>query len=207
MRYEGGYLLPRGDGRYVLGATVEERGFELTPTAGGVYELLRDARELVPGVTELELEEVSVGLRPGSPDNAPLIGRGALEGLILATGHHRNGILLAPLTAELTLGLLDGAARAEDHERAAGDLRPGALREPLRGAGEARRSVRGGAAMIILNGERSEVPGGATVASVLAELGLRPGRAGGGRRGRRRGDPAGALGVLCARQRTRAWRC
>jgi len=116
VRYEGGYLLPRGDGRYVLGATVEERGFELTPTAGGVYELLREARELVPGVTELELEEVSVGLRPGSPDNAPLIGRGALEGLILATGHHRNGILLAPLTAELTLGLLDEARRAEDHE-------------------------------------------------------------------------------------------
>jgi glycine oxidase len=116
VRYEGGYLLPRGDGRYVLGATVEERGFELTPTAGGVYELLRDARELVPGVTELELEEVSVGLRPGSPDNAPLIGRGALEGLILATGHHRNGILLAPLTAELTLGLLDGATRSDDHD-------------------------------------------------------------------------------------------
>jgi len=116
VRYEGGYLLPRGDGRYVLGATVEERGFELTPTAGGVYELLREARELVPGVTELELEELSVGLRPGSPDNAPLIGRGPLEGLILATGHHRNGILLAPLTAELTLGLLDEAAAAEDHD-------------------------------------------------------------------------------------------
>ena len=80
-----------------------------------MYELLREARELVPGVTELELEEVSVGLRPGTPDNAPLIGRGALEGLILATGHHRNGILLAPLTAELALGLLDDAARAEDH--------------------------------------------------------------------------------------------
>jgi glycine oxidase len=115
VRYEGGYLLPRGDGRYVLGATVEERGFELTPTAGAVYELLREARELVPGVTELELEEVAVGLRPGTPDNAPLIGRGRCEGLILATGHHRNGVLLAPLTAELALGLIDPAARAEDH--------------------------------------------------------------------------------------------
>lgn len=125
VRYEGGYLLPRGDGRYVLGGTVEERGFELTPTAGGMYELLRDARELVPGVTELEVEEVSVGLRPGSPDNAPLIGRGALEGLILATGHHRNGILLAPLTAELALGLLDGAARAEDHDELLGTCDPG----------------------------------------------------------------------------------
>ncbi len=125
VRYEGGYLLPRGDGRYVLGATVEERGFELTPTAGGVYELLRDARELVPGVTELEIEEVSVGLRPGSPDNAPVIGRGTLGGLILATGHHRNGILLAPLTAELTLGLLDGAARAADHDELLGTCDPG----------------------------------------------------------------------------------
>jgi glycine oxidase len=116
VRYEGGYLLPRGDGRYVLGATVEERGFELRATAGGVYELLRDARELVPGVSELEIEEVSVGLRPGSPDNAPVIGpaRG-IEGLIWASGHHRNGILLAPLSAELVLGLLDPGAARDEH--------------------------------------------------------------------------------------------
>ncbi|HUH81799.1 MAG TPA: glycine oxidase ThiO [Solirubrobacteraceae bacterium] len=137
VRYEGGYLLPRGDGRYVLGATVEERGFELTPTAGGVYELLRDARELVPGVTELELEEVSVGLRPGTPDNAPLIGRGPVEGLVLATGHHRNGILLAPLTAELTLGLLDRAARAEDHEELLGTCDPARFASGAAGAREA----------------------------------------------------------------------
>jgi glycine oxidase len=115
VRYEGGYLLPRGDGRYVLGATVEERGFELTPTAGGIYELLREARELVPGITELELEEVSVGLRPGSPDNKPVIGAGAVDGLLWASGHHRNGILLAPLSAELVLGLLDPGAAREDH--------------------------------------------------------------------------------------------
>ncbi len=76
LRFRGGYLVPRGDGRYVLGATVEERGFELAPTAGGVYELLRDARELVPGISELEIEELSVGLRPGTPDNAPAIGPG-----------------------------------------------------------------------------------------------------------------------------------
>ncbi len=137
VRYEGGYLLPRGDGRYVLGGTVEERGFELTPTAGGVYELLRDAHELVPGVTELEVEEVSVGLRPGSPDNAPLIGRGALGGLILATGHHRNGILLAPLTAELALGLLDGAARAEDHDELLGTCDPGRFAGAAGAGGEA----------------------------------------------------------------------
>jgi glycine oxidase len=106
LRFRGGYLVPREDGRYVLGATVEERGFGLAPTAGGVYELLRDARELVPGISELEIEELSVGLRPGTPDNAPVIGRGAVRGLVWATGHYRNGILLAPLTAELVAGVL-----------------------------------------------------------------------------------------------------
>jgi glycine oxidase len=108
VRFDGGYLVPRTDGRYVLGATVEERGFAPLATAGGVYELLRSARELVPGVSELEIEELSVGFRPGTPDNAPVIGRGALEGLMWATGHHRNGILLAPLTAELLAGVLAG---------------------------------------------------------------------------------------------------
>ena len=108
VRFEGGYLVPRADGRYVLGATVEERGFERHATAGGVYELLRDAHELVPGVSELQIEELCVGLRPGTPDNLPVIGAGALEGLIWATGHHRNGILLAPLTAELVAEELAG---------------------------------------------------------------------------------------------------
>src|SRR5580700_19863 len=111
VRFEGGYLVPRADGRYALGATVEEQGFELTPTAGGVYELLRDASELVPGIDELQIEELSVGLRPGTPDNAPVIGRGALEGLVWATGHHRNGILLAPLTSELVVAALTGDPR------------------------------------------------------------------------------------------------
>jgi glycine oxidase len=108
VRFGGGYLVPRGDGRYVLGATVEERGFELRPAVGGVYELLRDAREALPGVSELEIEELCVGLRPGTPDNVPVIGRGLPEGLIWATGHHRNGILLAPLTAALVVGMLVG---------------------------------------------------------------------------------------------------
>jgi glycine oxidase len=108
VRFEGGYLVPRADGRYVLGATVEERGFEQHATAGGVYELLRDAHEIVPGVSELQIEELCVGLRPGTPDNLPVIGAGALDGLIWATGHHRNGILLAPLTAELVAEELVG---------------------------------------------------------------------------------------------------
>jgi glycine oxidase len=114
VRFEGGYLVPRGDGRYVLGATMEERGFEPQATAGGVYELLRDAHELVPGVSELRIEELGVGYRPGTPDNAPVIGPGTLAGLTWATGHHRNGILLAPLTAELvTQSLLGSETRNE----------------------------------------------------------------------------------------------
>ena len=114
VRFEGGYLVPRGDGRYVLGATMEERGFEPQATAGGVYELLRDAHELVPGVSELRIEELGVGYRPGTPDNTPVIGPGTLAGLTWATGHHRNGILLAPLTAELvTRALLVDETRNE----------------------------------------------------------------------------------------------
>ncbi len=113
LRFGGGYLVPRGDGRYVLGATVEERGFELTATAGGIYELLRDAHELVPGISELEIEELSVGLRPGTPDNGPAIGPTSVQGLIWATGHYRNGILLAPLTAELVADLLIDDGRRE----------------------------------------------------------------------------------------------
>ena len=108
LRFEGGYLVPRADGRYVLGATVEERGFDLEPEVGGIYELLRQARELLPGISELKIEELCVGLRPGTPDNAPAVGPGALEGLSWATGHYRNGILLAPLTAELIVASLSG---------------------------------------------------------------------------------------------------
>ena len=111
VRFEGGYLVPRGDGRYVLGATMEERGFDTTVTAGALYELLRDAGELVPGVHELVVEETAAGLRPATPDNAPVLGAaGDVAGLVWATGHHRNGILLAPVTAELVAGVLDGAA-------------------------------------------------------------------------------------------------
>lgn len=109
LRYEGGYIVPRGDGRYVLGATVEEQGFNASPTAGGIYELLREAWELVPGIAEMEIEELSVSFRPGTADNVPLIGRcEQAEGLIWATGHYRNGVLLAPLTAELVAKTLSG---------------------------------------------------------------------------------------------------
>ena len=131
LRFRDGYLVPREDGGYVLGATVEERGFELAPTAGGVYELLRRARELVPGIIELHIEELSVGLRPGTPDNAPAIGCGALDGLVWATGHYRNGILLAPLTAELVVGLLGGGEPDPLLAACAPGRFPSAIGEPV----------------------------------------------------------------------------
>ncbi|MBL1106060.1 glycine oxidase ThiO [Streptomyces sp. 5-8] len=95
------YLVPRENGELVVGATTEEVGWDTTVTAGGVYELLRDAHELVPGITELPLTETRAGLRPGSPDNAPLLGPSGLAGLLLATGHHRNGVLLTPVTGDV----------------------------------------------------------------------------------------------------------
>jgi glycine oxidase len=108
------YIVPRSDGRVILGATVEERGFDLTVTAGGTYELLREAYRALPEVGELELVEAVAGLRPGSPDNAPLIGRLGSDGPVIATGHFRNGILLAPVTAESVVSLLHGEQPAAD---------------------------------------------------------------------------------------------
>jgi glycine oxidase len=101
------YLVPRPDGRLIVGATTEERGFDSAVTAGGVHELLREAYRLLPDVAEMELVESMAGLRPGTPDNLPLIGPGALDGLVLACGHYRNGILLAPLTGGAVAELLD----------------------------------------------------------------------------------------------------
>jgi glycine oxidase len=109
VRWDGGYLVPRGDGRYVLGATQEERGFDTAMTGGGVHDLLRDCSELVPGVLELEVEELIAGLRPGTPDNAPIVGASpAAPELVWATGHYRNGALLTPVTADLVAGALCG---------------------------------------------------------------------------------------------------
>jgi glycine oxidase len=102
------YLVPRADGTLVVGATVEEKGYDTSIQAGAVYELLRDARSVLPGVAELELVESFAGLRPGSPDNGPFIGWSSLEGLAVATGHYRNGILLAPVTADAVCEVLGG---------------------------------------------------------------------------------------------------
>ncbi|HEX4306503.1 MAG TPA: glycine oxidase ThiO [Solirubrobacterales bacterium] len=104
------YLVPRPDGRLIVGATQEERGFDTAVTAGGVHELLREAYRVLPDVAEMEFAGAIAGLRPGTPDNLPIVGRGAIEGLVLATGHFRNGILLAPLTADAVAATLAGAA-------------------------------------------------------------------------------------------------
>jgi glycine oxidase len=102
------YLVPRDDGRVIAGATVEERGWDDRPTPGGAYELLRDTLALVPGLDDAELVAVRAGLRPGSPDDLPLIGNTAVEGLVVATGHYRNGILLTPMTAEAVAAAVAG---------------------------------------------------------------------------------------------------
>jgi glycine oxidase len=107
----GAYLVPRLDGRLLVGATVEEKGYDTTLTAGGMLTLLEAAWRVVPAVEELPIDEMWVGHRPGSRDDAPILGSGPLDGLIYATGHHRNGILLTPVTADAIARLvLDGVA-------------------------------------------------------------------------------------------------
>jgi glycine oxidase len=101
------YLVPRVDGELVVGATVEEQGFDTSVTAGAVHDLLRAATDLVPGVAELELVESIAGLRPGTPDNAPVIGVSPRDRrVVYATGHYRNGILLTPVTADAVASML-----------------------------------------------------------------------------------------------------
>jgi glycine oxidase len=102
------YLVPRTDGRLIAGATQEERGFDTIVTAGGVHELLREAYRVLPDVAEMELVGMVAGLRPGTPDNLPIVGRGSVDGLVLATGHFRNGIMLAPITADAVAATLAG---------------------------------------------------------------------------------------------------
>ena len=129
------YLVPRPDGRLIVGATVEERGFDIQVTAGGVHELLREAYRALPDIAELELVETLAGLRPGTPDNAPLVGPGALGGLVLATGHYRNGILLTPISSEAVAALLaqdpmPPEAQVAHPGRFAGQTAPGLVAAP-----------------------------------------------------------------------------
>jgi glycine oxidase len=103
------YVVCRADGRVVIGATVEERGWDTRVTGEGIYRLLDAAWEVLPDVLELEWVGARSGLRPGTPDNAPVVGRSSLDGLLWATGHYRNGVLLAPLTGAAVAGVLAGA--------------------------------------------------------------------------------------------------
>jgi glycine oxidase len=125
------YLVPREDGTVVVGATVEEKGFDLSVQAGAVGDLLDDARRLVPSLEEYELVDTTTGLRPGSPDNAPIVGATDVAGLVMATGHYRNGILLAPATAHEVVRILlssstDGGrpATGSDQTSAFSSFRP-----------------------------------------------------------------------------------
>src|SRR5262249_3383745 len=106
-------LVPGRDGRLLVGATVEEKGYDTSLTAGGMLTLLEAAWRAVPAVEELPIDEMWVGHRPGSRDDAPILGAGPIDGLIYATGHHRNGILLTPVTADAIARLvLDGVTQA-----------------------------------------------------------------------------------------------
>ncbi len=107
------YLVPRDDGRLIVGATTEERGFDASLTAGGVMVLLEGAWRAVPGIEELAIDEIWAGFRPGSRDDAPVLGPGEIDGLVYATGHHRNGILLTPVTANAVADYILTGALAE----------------------------------------------------------------------------------------------
>jgi glycine oxidase len=98
---ENVYLVPRNDGRILAGATVEYIGFDKEVTAGGIEKMLAAAIELAPGLANAQIEETWAGLRPDSPDHLPILGPADLDGLLIATGHFRSGILLTPITARL----------------------------------------------------------------------------------------------------------
>ena len=108
------YLVPRADGELIVGATSEERGPDRTVTAGAVHDLLHDAMSVLPVTSELILAETCAGLRPGTPDNGPVVGRCGPDGLLLASGHYRNGILMSPVTADAVTALLAGQPPAPE---------------------------------------------------------------------------------------------
>ena len=143
------YLVPRRDGSVVVGATVEERGADVTVQAGAVHQLLCDARAIVPGLDELELDEAAAGLRPATPDNTPYVGPLSIAGVVVATGHFRSGIHLAPLTA---------ARRGRPRRRRT--IRP---RRPGAHPGVT-------ALALTVNGEPFEVAAGSTIADLVARV-------------------------------------
>jgi glycine oxidase len=108
VRSRNGYLVPRSDGRILAGSTLENAGFEKTVTPAGLAGIMHAAAELIPTLTDAETVETWAGLRPGTPDGLPILGPTDIEGLFVATGHYRNGILLAPLTANLVARWITG---------------------------------------------------------------------------------------------------
>jgi glycine oxidase len=110
------YLVPRADGELIVGATQEERGPDRTVTAGAVHDLLDDAMSVLPVTSELILAETCAGLRPGTLDNGPIVGGFGIGGLLLATGHYRNGILMSPVTADAVVAMLTGGSPAPEWE-------------------------------------------------------------------------------------------
>jgi glycine oxidase len=126
------YLVPRADGEVVVGATQEERGADRTVTAGAVHDLLRDAMSVLPVISELILAETCAGLRPGTPNNGPVVGGAGADGLLLATGHYRNGILMSPVTADAIVACLTGRPPAREWE----PFTPGRFIAQLSAAGE-----------------------------------------------------------------------
>ncbi len=158
----GAYLVPRRDGRLIVGATVEEKGFDDKITAGGMLTLLEAAWRAIPAIEELPIDEIWVGHRPGSRDDAPVLGRGPLEGLFYATGHHRNGILLAPVTADTMAKLISTMSSIRRSVRSASSAF--CRRAPRSRGLRCRRP----SAMIRVNGE-SEPLGVATLEALLAE--------------------------------------
>lgn len=109
-----GYLVPRSDGRLLVGATAKDAGFDTRVTAGGIEALLHAAVTAVPALREFTVSETWAGLRPGTPDERPFLGATPLQGYFLACGHYRNGILLAPATARLLADALEGSGAVPD---------------------------------------------------------------------------------------------
>ncbi len=107
IRAPDAYVLPKSDSRVLIGATEEEMGFDNAATAGPVMRLIERAWEAVPSIYDLAIESIDVGLRPGTRDHEPLLGESGVDGLILATGHYRHGILLAPVTAQVVCDALE----------------------------------------------------------------------------------------------------
>jgi glycine oxidase len=126
------YLVPRNDGRIVAGATVEYAGFDKRTTAGGIEKILSAAIDLVPGLANAHIEETWAGLRPDSPDHLPILGPTDTEGLLMATGHFRSGILLTPITARLIREWITDRRTSVDWDRFS----------PLRFQNEAARTAR-----------------------------------------------------------------